>query len=195
MKRLSILFVGLLSTVLIFSVAGMATEWDSANASITFDDVLVLLVDGNYEFPDITQGDLEEFTDGGDEALVSASSEPTVKVWTLTSDWKLGATYGTPDGNGNKATGLFELYGNKLVHFFDAINNYVPGDPATKPNTAVDITSDFGGGGSTHWPTAQQDTPSLSFNPSLLSEDISTGDTVNWRIDFWVYEGSIPSAS
>lgn len=202
MKRakFGVFLVSLLATLLVLSTAGLANVEDSVDAGVTFDDTLVLDVPTtqNYSFC-ITQEQLEDTNDNIslDGTAVTADSA-TVKVWALSTGWKIGATFSDSNNTGETAPGLFKI---------DASGDGTADTPLQVPGTSshggvsaseiVDITGNFSPG-STHWPAADNPDVSLKFNPDALtgSATIGEGDNLTWSIDFWIYEsGNFPTSS
>ena len=201
MKRLSLLLVGILSAVLVFSVVGFGTEMDSASTILTFNDLLVISVtDDSLNDLTFSQSDLESYTDGDRENLGTV----TVQTWSLT-DYSVGATFKSPNGN-NTNTGLFEIKGDAIITSWQELGHYSwsgsakdnkPSNSDINSGVVVDLTPEFGDTtevttASPNWPDGTSKGFSLQLNLGLMEKVISGNNSFD--INFWIYEGAIPAS-
>ena len=206
MKRLSVLFVLILSTALIFSVIGTADEADKATADLTFNSVLHLSVTDNLSNKTINQ------KSGGDLNLADYSADDTVNFGNITATvislvpYKVGATVYTSRGgtaveNGNGSLIDLDTYS---LPWLDSGGLSFPYDDLQDPTVGptagtqlVEITTEFlpdQGAGNNLDNTPPGDTTgdlAVTLDPREFTEtDYNDGDVLTVDVVLWAYTTS-----
>lgn len=186
MKRLSILFVGLLSAVLVFSVVGLADTSKSIESQLTLKDVIdISLTTDSLGNTDLTQNDDLDTWNQGDTSLIDLGSFD-VQVLTLTSfkvtidsyvaEWfdSSGASQGTLDDNTINSDPV-KLDGTSTNEFVSTLKS----DGTT--------LSEFSGSNNINSSNAGESvTYNLKVDPSELTNDYASGDYLRFDVGFLV---------
>lgn len=207
MKRLSLLFVGLLSAVLIFSAVGLADEADKVTSTLTFESVLDIGVNDTLSSAEISQN-----TGEGSVFLEGYSGE-NVSFGTFTSTvvsivpYQVGATFYASYTGGTytnepveeTSTNLIELTGTltyTLPWFDSAGVTFAYADLQDGANVGpasgelVEITDEFSASPDNNLSTGGDTTGALGveLDPAqLVFDDYNDDGTLTVDVVLWAY--------
>ncbi|MCF7890489.1 hypothetical protein K9M78_04650 [Candidatus Bipolaricaulota bacterium] len=197
MKRLSVLLVGLLSVVLVFSVAGLAETSGTADATLDITDVIDIDVTTTGNTAEITQADngttlqswntndtLTNISIGSFTLDLITLSAYSIQINNYTETWKDS----DDNSKGNPTTNTLQIQCNSssesscsLTSWYTVGGNFDP---------KVDLTSDFTGSNNIEYP-GEQVTYNMQIDPSGLDLDFESGDSMVYEMGITVTDEDV----
>ncbi|MBS3789024.1 hypothetical protein KGY79_12620 [Candidatus Bipolaricaulota bacterium] len=182
MKRLSIFVVGLLSAVLIFSVAVTADTSKSVSSFLTLSDVIDVDVTDSTEDNTINQ-DTELDTWNTDESteILSAGSF-TVDVVAMTQ-YSVGISYNANLTNANPTSlNKDPVQVDSETDYNGNVKGFINGDPDTGSITNLDADFSTENNINLNGTPGESKEYSLNIDPSKLQKDFNSGDEIQFIV-------------
>lgn len=211
MKKLSVFFVGLLSAVLIFSVAGVADQAAKTTGNITFSSVLDIDLTGDLTDQDVVQkstGDNEFTLRNADESTTLQLGSVDMTV-TAVTDFNVGVSYFAAKSDDESATeegNIVNLAGagtHNGIAFFDSTTNNAFGgyggtdasladSPIDSFNNVTPITGDFDTARSNNNLSGGGEDKSYNVSVDLadLTNQYTEDEELVIDVAFWVFDNS-----
>ena len=204
MKRLSLLTVGLLSAILIFSVVGLADTDGTADATLTITDVIDIDVTNTDNSAEITQDSsgtvsLNTWNSAGSGGSNSLSNIPigsftldlitlsdyTIAIDSYTETWD-HVNNGTEEINSN----ALEIKCTSSSDGTISTNTWKSVGANVGAENPLDLSNDFSQANNLDT-AGEQVVYDMQIVPSNLTKDFESGDTITFRMNIAVTEKNL----
>ena len=193
MKRLSLLTVGLLSAILIFSVVGLADTDGTADATLTITDVIDIDVTNTDNSAEITQ---DSSGSGGSNSLSNIPigsftldlitlSDYTIAIDSYTETWD-HVNNGTEEINSN----ALEIKCTSSSDGTISTNTWKSVGANVGAENPLDLSNDFSQANNLDT-AGEQVVYDMQIVPSNLTKDFESGDTITFTMNIAVTEKNL----